>query len=372
MGSYEEMVVDRIVDAAWLDFRVRLADHVAAMEVGDVLTLGLRDGDDDWTVEVLITGASAACDVLWEWADETDRRLARHGRSFRVPGGATDAYVMHLSDVLIDAGAPHPSFVDVLSGDLVIVDPPKPLVATAAAPEMPESVTPASHDDLVAWVDRVITQRLGREPKKLDSGSIGLARDDDRLQVRVSRSRPIIEVWATVARSVDVRKARKMLPRLNASFHFFSFSLAGDSLVVSTTVNAKPFCPAHVDRAIDSTFTYLADEAGKVRAKLVRKQPKDAATDNAINSDLLLVYGAAGDRKAMIQMARGLTGDSRTSLGQWAKAAVKAGRLAREKAAGAKHGPVQNALIDQVIAWTSVADAMSDALEEILIEEESA
>lgn len=91
-----------------------------------------------------------------------------------------------------------------------------------------------------------------------------------------------------------------------------------------------------------------------------------------MDSDLLLVYGAVGDRKAMIAMARRLAGDSRTHLGQWRHAADLAGNAAKKKAAVAKHGPVQNALIDQVIAWRSVADAISDAVAEIVDERKAA
>lgn len=372
MGSYEEWVVDRSVDAAWLEFRVRLADHLSTMAPDDVLALGLRDAHDDWIVELAISTLPTGFRALWEWADERSRPGARHGRSIRIAPEQIDAYVLVIRDVLESAGAPHPSFVEVLSGGLVLVDPPEQIVATAAEPEIPELVTPTSSEDLISWVDRVISARLGYPPRKRDDGSISLSRGDDIVTIRISRSRPIIEVGSTVARDVDVRRARKAVARLNARFHFFSFSLVGDRLLMSTTVNASPFCPEHLDRAIDSTFTYLADEAGKVRVKVARKAPKDASTDNAVDTDLLLVYGAAGDRKVMIEMARRLTGDSRTSLGQWRRTAAEAGNVAKTKAANAKHGPVQNALTDQVIAWRGVAEAITEAVAEIADERRAA
>lgn len=152
MGSYEEWVVDREVEAAWLQFRVRLADYLAAMAEADVVSLGLLDGDEDWAVEVVVTASGRGrFKALWEWADEQDRRGARHGRSLHFSSKQIDEYVLVIGDALQSAGAVHPSFVEVLSGDLVLVDAPKHIVAPAAKPELPESVTPASRDDLVIW-----------------------------------------------------------------------------------------------------------------------------------------------------------------------------------------------------------------------------
>lgn len=367
MGSYAELVIDRSVEAAWLQFRVRVADHLAAMEHKDTLTLGLRDGDGDWTVELLLKTWSGGFAALWEWADEQDRPLARHGRTMRVPRGAADAYVLHISRLLTDAGAPHPSFVEVVSGDLVLVDPPQD-VAPPSEPALPDSVTPTSADELVAWVDRTLTVRLGRAPRKRPDGSVGISRDGDRLEIHVSDGKPIIEVWATVARDVDLRKARKRLSKLNASFHFFSFALVGDRLVVTTTVNGRPFCPAHLDRAINSTFAFLERDAVGIRTKLARKSP----SDDGFDADLLLVHGASGDRKTMVEMARRLSGGSAKKLRRWHRAAADAGRSARKRAGDAEHGPLLDVLLDQVITWGSVKAALEDVLAEIADERESA
>jgi len=367
MTSYEEMVVDRSVEAAWLEFRVRVADHLAAMDEADYVRLGLTDGAGDPTDHVMIRSYGLrGFTVTWQWADGADRPGARHRRAIRVTRARIDAYVLRLSGVLLAAGAPHPSFVHVLEGDLVLVDSPVETTPTPALPTLPVSVMPTSHDELVEWVDRTLTERLGRLPRKRDDGSIGIFRSDDaRLTIRISRSRPIIEVWATVAKDVDVRKARKLLPKLNASFHFFAFSLVGDRVTVATTVDAKPFCPEHLDRAIDSTFDYLEEAAGDVRAKLTRKAPRADLADNAIDPDLLLVYGVHTDAEAMIEMARALTGSSRTALEGWRQAALEAGRAARKKASKVEHGPVQHAMYEQSLAWTDVVIAINQAVQDI-------
>ncbi|MRK01394.1 hypothetical protein GEV27_07640 [Aeromicrobium sp. S22] len=363
MGSYEEMVVDREVAGAWLTFRVRVADRLADMRVHNVLALGLPDADDGWTVELVVTRRDSRFEALWEWDDEQDRPHARHGRSITFGPGSIDAYARVISDALESAGAVHPSFVEVLAGDLVLADPAEPPAAPAPRTPTPESVSPLDRADLQQWVERAVSERLGFEPPVRDDGSIGLARDAGRVDIRVSRSRPVVEVWAVVARDVDVRKARKRLLKLNGRFHFFCFSLIGDSLVVATTVNADPFCPAHLDRAIDSTFGFLQDEGGRVGAKVIRPRPGTPVA-LGVDEDLLLLFGLSGDRSDLVIMARDLADDSRRSLRRWRDAAIEAGKLARRRTASTE-GALQDALLLQVIAWRKVVSALDDAIGEI-------
>lgn len=376
MGSYEEWVVDREVEAAWLQFKVRLADHLSSMGEGEAFALCVRGADDTIAVGLHIrpVGRSGFA-AEWDWADEMDRRGARHERPTRFSSQQLDSYVRRIHDVLRAEGVQHPVFIEVHESDLVLVDPPKEVVSRPSKPETPDSIVPSSPEDLKMWVDRVLAERLGREPKENKDGSVSLFRNGSFVTIRLSSSRPIIEVWSTVARDVDVRKARKHVAQMNARFHFFAFALVGNKIFVASTVNARPFCPEHLNRAIDATFGYLDSDAPQLEAKLARRETKaektpSEAPSNAIDGDLLLVFGASGDRGAMVQMARGLTHDSRDRLGQWRNAARDAADGARAKAALGGAEVVQNALIDQVIAWRSVADALEGAVAEILAEKE--
>ena len=126
-------------------------------------------------------------------------------------------------------------------------------------------------------------------------------------------------------------------------------------------VNGKPFCPAHLDRAIDSTFTYLEKEAGEVRAKVVRPTPRSAPTDDP---DLMLIFCSATNRRAAISLARELSGDSHSRLNRWKVAARLRSKEARERAQESSGGAV-DALIEQHIAWRRVSMAMHDAVQEI-------
>ena len=376
MSSYEEWVVDREVEAAWLQFKVRLADHLAAMAEGETLGLTSEGAGEARLIDLhLGTFRQHGFAAHWVWADEQDRRGARHERGTRFSAQHIDSFVRRIHDVIRAEGVQHPAFLEVHGSDLVLVDPPQDIVAPHAEPEIPESVVPASPDELNVWVTRVLTERLGREPRTNKDGSVTVSRNGARATVRVSSSRPIIEVWSVVATDVDVRKARKHVARMNSRFHFFAFALVGNRIVVATTVNARPFCPEHLNRAIDATLGYIGSEAPDLQAKLARREPKKPkqstdAPSNAIDGDLLLVFGAAGDRDAMMQMARGLTADSRDRLGQWRNAARDAAAEARAKAALSGAEVVQNALIDQVIAWRSVADAIEGAVAEIVAEKE--
>lgn len=375
MSSHEEWVVDREVEAAWLQFQVRLADHMAAMDEDSTFGLTVEGADGGHAVELFVrTVGHGGHAVLWNWADGADRRGAAHDTKVRVQASRLDAHVRRIRDVLVAEGVPHPSFVDVHDEQLVLVDSPRDIVAPRATPEMPESVVPASPDELQMWVTRVLHERIGRAPRAHEDGSVTLSMKGSRVTIRVSTSRPIIEVWSVVAKDVDVRKARKHVARINARFHFFAFALVGNRIVVASTVNAQPFCPEHLNRAIDATFGFLDAEAPGLRAKLARRdateEPAVEAPSNAIDGDLLLVFGAAGDREAMVQMARGLAHDSRDRLGQWRNAARDAAAGARAKAALGGPEVVQNALIDQVVAWRSVADAIEGAVAQIVAEKE--
>ncbi|MCD9198320.1 YbjN domain-containing protein [Aeromicrobium wangtongii] len=189
-----------------------------------------------------------------------------------------------------------------------------------------------------------------------------MCRRGHNVDIRLSSTRPIIEVWAVVAEGVDARRGRKLLDALNGSFHFYCFSLAGDSLIMSTTVNAEPFCPEHLDRAIESTYSYLEDEAPAVRDKLAAMKPK--AAPDGLRPGLLVLYGRHHDRQGVIDLARSLTDDNPPVLRRWRHEALRASKRAHKKAAQTDHGPAQIALVEQHLAWRSVAAALGQVLDD--------
>ncbi|MEV7396707.1 hypothetical protein [Aeromicrobium sp. NPDC092404] len=385
MGSYEEQVVDGAVDAAWLAFRVRLADRLVELGDGDEIVLAVTPpaeqsplrvrfcAVDDESIEARFVGLVSQSRRLRirrsTWARLRSLGVVASGGRMTVERSRVDhvAYTVY-AFLHEELQIVHPSFVDVPIGNLVLVDPPQDLVAPKTPAPLPESIVPTSRDDLVVWVDRTLTQWLGYVPKKRGDGSIGINREGDCLTIRVSGSRPLVEVFAVVASDVDRKRARKEVAVLNSRFHFFRFFLHQDSLFMATTVSAIPFAPEHLSDAIDMTLHFLKHRAPKVATKLVRREPVQetpAAEPPCVDEQLLLVYGSADAHEAMIEMARGLTNDSTRSLDAWRHAASAAGKLAREKASQLERGPVQNALIEQYLVWRKVAQAMRAAVAEI-------
>ncbi len=243
MSTYEEMVVDRSVDAAWLQFRVRLADHLAQMD------------DDDEAVLTAARGAGARRVRLRMSVGEAE--TLRLSLSFKIVGERDPdrirALKSHMAEIGLTAGSlvvgrnkvdrmaqvvertfremfglVHPSFIEVSANDLVLVDPPKQLVSAPVAPELPESVTVQSQEELVGWVDRALEPRFGHAPRKDSQGNIWVSRGDHRLVIRISNDRPIIDLSAVIAKDVDIRKARKQVHKLNDRFYFYRFFVRGD------------------------------------------------------------------------------------------------------------------------------------------------
>src|SRR5664279_585715 len=213
MGSYEEWVVDREVETAWLQFKVRLADHLSSMGEGEALALCVRGADDTIAVGLhLRTVGRSGFAAEWDWVDETDRRGARHERPTRFSSQQLDSYVRRIHDVLRADGVQHPAFIEVHESDLVLVDPPKDVVSRPTKPETPESIVPSSPEDLKMWVDRVLAQRLGREPKENKDGSVSLFRNGSFVTIRLSSSRPLEQQPADHRGLVD-RGSRRRCPQ---------------------------------------------------------------------------------------------------------------------------------------------------------------
>ncbi len=384
MGSYEEGVVDRSVESAWLQFRVRLAEHLVDLPQGDLLDLRIDMGDRSatvvlrcWRDETQQLGVGVLFDIEGDLRTRPAPGLRRFG--FRdnmrlVEPDQVDSLVWSVERWLrLHRSVPHPSFVDVVDGELVLVDPPLNLVSPATGPSLPEAVTATSPDDLRLWVERILTARLGHEPRRSENGSFLVNDEAGQIAIRVGR-RPIVEVWSIVARKVDVRRARKHVARMNARFHFFSFALVGDRVIVSTTVNASPLCPEHLDRAITSTLDYLEDGAADLQAKLARregtKRDRPQHPQRTLTPELMLVVAAADDHASMIAIARDVSGDSLSTLSRWRTAARAQMMLARVGSRGSDRSQaVRDAFVEQAATWARVREALADAVEQIALEQ---
>lgn len=380
MSSYEEGVVDRSVESAWLQFRVRLAEHLVDRPPVGHLDLRVDMGDRSatvvlrcWRDEDHRIGVGVLFDIDGELRERPAPGLRRNG--FRHGGrivetAQVDSLVWSVERWLrLSRSVPHPSFIEVTDSDLVLVDPPQDLVQPVVEPQIPECLTATSPDDLRLWVERVLTARLGHEPRLAKDGSFYVNTEAGQVAIRVGR-RPVLDVWAIVARKVDVRRARKHVARMTARFHFFSFALVGDRVIVSTTVNASPFCPEHLDRAITSTLEYLEHQAPDLQAKLGKREVPHTDTPKrpgrGTDPDLLLVKAMAEDSDAMIRVARGLSGDSANTLARWRDASRRSARIAQTRSLDGQRGQaVREAFAMQAATWRRVQEAMGLAHEQV-------
>ncbi len=257
MSTYEEVVVDREVEAAWLQFRVRLADHLAQMDDEDEVVITAPRGADARLVRIRVRVGEAETlrmSLSFRIDRERDRmgQLKRHmaeigltAGSLVVARGKVDRMAHAVERSLRELfGLVHPCFLTVRADGLVLVDPPKRLVSPPAVPALPESVTVLSSEDLALWVDRALEPEFGHAPRKTKEGDIWANRGDHRLVIRVSKDRPIIDLSAVIAKDVDIRKARKQVHKLNDRFYFYRFFVRGDRLMMAATVSGRPFAPS--------------------------------------------------------------------------------------------------------------------------------
>jgi hypothetical protein len=393
MSGYEERVVDRGVDQAWMQFRLRLADFL--LTAGDdpidlsFIPEGI-DGENPPIVSLEADGVDLSVHIVTAeqphgrfGLSAADRwRLVELGMSIAagcpalfVPADQVDRAAHFVYVVLHEMWeVVHPSFVEIDGpDDLRLIDEPEPEPAEPSGPvELPDVVHPTSRDELVAWVDATLTPEFGHLPNKFDNGDIGVhAQGSARATISV-RSNQGIEVWTILAEEVRHKKAHRQIDRLSRKYPHHRFFLVQDDLVASLVVPAAPFVPAHLVDALNWTLSLSARlehlELDLKRPKRRREAEKPSSTDPLLMS--LFVSARRLSTAALVDAVTKLSEGSEAVLNAWFLEATFAKDNAKKIAA--EQPDVNDVHARCVSSWRRVIRAINLALADVEAEKRNA
>lgn len=303
--------VEESVEAAWRDFRRRLADRVAELTDEDdrvlveVLT-GL--GEDDlsgrvpWVrfewfgpTEVSLDVGSGSLDERFVLADGVRRRLLDAGWS--VDESTRDLYldaddreVDRLACLAVEVlregyGVLHPAF---LSAPGLVAEPPVPLPSEPGG-DGPGggAVLPRSHDELVRLVDAALGEMTDVVEHDGD-GDVPFRAGMSVVFVRVLEDRPAVELFAELV--TDPTRPERLpveLAILNRSHDLAKFTVTGTAVRMSYHLVAWPFSGRQLRTVlrrlleeVDETAEALAERVGGSRFL------EEPAAEPAASSDL--------------------------------------------------------------------------------------
>ncbi|MGZ8691038.1 MAG: T3SS (YopN, CesT) and YbjN peptide-binding chaperone 1, partial [Aeromicrobium sp.] len=338
MSTYEEMVVDRGISAAWLTFKTRLADHLADLGSGDELILRPQSAEGERVPylrfalvddETVIAQIPRILHGRFEIIAADIRRLDRLGTAVRV-GDSDWVFERHLVDKAAQFAhelfhhiwnAVHPSFITVSPADLKLYDQP---VRKAAGPrETPNAIRVASPEELAGWVRRVLAPVAGFDPREAKDSFIPVMRGKSRSWVHVSTSEPIVEVWGFVASGIDIDKAKGRLVDLTTRHRQFRFVIQKDCLYAVATVMSTPFIPEHLTIMIERTLHLVGTIGPRLRKQLAPEPGGSAkgaqsANDSTMDPSLMALFAASRlDVPALTDLAVVLSEGSKEKLALW-------------------------------------------------------
>jgi hypothetical protein len=286
---------------AWRGFACRLADHLADMEDGDTLEIGLVGlpaeapgesstvvftGCEDAMLRSLVsvepvsagdkaTRSISRCDFVdllatvgWAVRDEAGQGANGEGGGHRrvtadlvLPRREADRFASLTVRLLCEVlGAVHPVFLRI-SGDRDLVDrsPDGTTIADERDLALPGVTTPVDSAHLRALVSQTIATDLAHEPAVDRDGDIVLPSGSGRVFVRVLESSASVSIFGRLVRDIThPYEAQAVVSRLNAEYSFVKFTYGANAVVAGVHLPASPFVPAQLRRMI-ATFTELSE-----------------------------------------------------------------------------------------------------------------
>ena len=384
MSSYEERVVDRGVDRAWMQLRLRLADLLTSATIDAPVAISLTPlaaGEEPPAVIIEADGTDLAVridlagglDAPFRFDVSERSRLAALG--MRIEDGGP---VLLLEADEVDRAAHyvyailhemwdvvHPSFLAIDPEDLGLVDEPPSVEARPV--ELPDMVRPASLESLNEWVDATLEPEFGHTPYRDDDGDICVNGQHDATAIVRVRSQNRIEVWTIVAHEVNRKKARREVDRLSRHYSFHRFFVVDDMLVASIVLFADPFVPAQLVKAA----------AGHAVRQPAAPQPRQEARDSLrrratsgnsmpdLDPRLMSLFVSARRMQTaeLVETAVNLADGSESTLQAWRAhsiaAQAEATRLFREQ------GDVNYVHRRSLSSWRRVIRALDLALAEV-------
>lgn len=265
--SWESRFVDKQVDQAWLDLRLRLADRLAAaLAEGGMEGLGIS-GPDGQKLTVLVEDGNVV--VL---TDELNAATTDN-----VDEAAHAVYqVVHEEWQVV-----HPAFLetDLTENESAAHATPAPSTGrqpgqAAAAGAVPALGTAESSEQLRAWVVATLEHRLKTKLRVDNSGAIAWrTRGGNRVVLNV-RNAGRIELNAVLARGVGFKRAHELIDKLSRKWFALKFFLERDNVIVSQLIVAHPFAADQLVPALKA-FMRDVDQFGWVQETVERKRTSE-------------------------------------------------------------------------------------------------
>lgn len=290
---------DSSTAAAWTRFQAQLADHLLELEEHDLLLLEAESSLDDadgaapyvqfcaWGPGQLRCEAVSNTYLAPTHRLDDARLVAIEELGFEAPShdageAADDGSANFWIDVDHDEadrlavmavralrdvyGVAHPVFLTGLpAGDQEVGPAPVEPSADEEAAVFPVD----GPDQLQRLVDETLTPGIGHAPVHDDDGDIPIECGDVVVFVRVLGDKPVIRLFACVARDVvDLGRASFEVGVLNRDRLFFKFLLVGDAIVMQTDIVAWPFAPAQLRDLLEQMCRDVGQIHGDLAARL--------------------------------------------------------------------------------------------------------
>lgn len=361
---------DQDVDAAWREFRTRLADHVAAMSDGDGLVL------EPFTDEA--GGPAGPCVQFYAWGDRLvrcevpsnahlapDRHLTPVDEQMllelgleapsRGPDDPEDgespafwidrpgSWADQLAVIAVRAlrsvwGVPHPLFLraETFGTERSVADltsflvPETPDAGRTQAAQVPLAVVPTGDDHVRELIESTLHERIGDLPAWDEDGDLVLRVGGVLVFVGVGPGGGTVDLFAPIVHSITGRtRAAEICADLNRRWPHLKFVLVDDRLAIVDHVPAAPFAPAHLLGSLETITQFLDTVDGSFAAHiggaLLRDQGFDGAQAGADEppwGDVSQLPDAEDDLPVALLAVRDFHLDGSTDVGASTVAAI--------------------------------------------------
>ena len=294
MADIDDFDVDRSTARSWAEFQSRLSEVISMIDESADLTIGTAAVNPDGVPFVRFSAPDrhvVRCEAAGNATLNDDfqlrpaqltamEELGWHPPSAE-PGGGADFWVERPQDdsdqlaalavaALRDVyGVQHPVFLapDQLA-EVLQTAPTAIEVAPILEPDDVTAVVPSSRAHLDGLVDAELTAIFGHAPLRDEEGDVAIRVGSAMLFLRTTPDAQEVVLFAPVVHDVAGRsRAAEVLNDLNVEARWVKFQLVRDRVFVLTSVQARPFVPAHLSQAV----RIMSEIADSVDDELARK-----------------------------------------------------------------------------------------------------
>jgi hypothetical protein len=275
VAEIDDFDIDRSTAQAWAEFQSRLGEVLSMMDDSADLTIGteaVTEQGGPWLRfssprrDVLRCEAAGNATLGEDFQLEAEDLAALEALGWQPPSadGPADFWIERpqeefdaVAEMAVAAlrdvyGVQHPVFLapdqlaEVLHPAPVVLEQPAALAADDLM-----AVVPTDRNHLDALVDAELTDMFGHSPLRDTEGDVAIRVGSTMLFLRSTPDAREVVVFAAVVHDVSGRsRAAEILNDMNVEARWVKFQLIRDRVFVTTSVQARPFVPAHLQQAV--------------------------------------------------------------------------------------------------------------------------